>query len=185
MLADPNRQCRGFDCAKVAIKGLAALNDRRTPVAASLAAVAFIFAFVCQASAGYFPKRPTSARLKTFSGVLNDYGVGNDIGGFTLIAGSSVMHLYIGQSMRINGKLVTCKDPDLMGMNAGPMGCADWPSWLVLGTSYVTAKCWQDRRYVPEASFWFCDELDKAATLGRRDPAGVLKSISRTPPHKE
>ena len=149
------------------VRGLLTLNDRQGPVVASLAALGFIFAFVCPANAGYFPKCPAGAKLTTFSGVLNDYGVGNDIGGFTLNAGSDVMHFYIGQSIRINGKFVTCKDPDLMGVSAGPMGCTDWPPWLVLGTTYVTAKCWQDETYVPRVSFWFCDEIDKAATLGQ------------------
>jgi hypothetical protein len=161
------------------------MNDRHGLVVARLSALGFIFAFVCQANAGYFPKRPADARLTTFSGVLNDYGVGTDIGGFTLTAGSNVMHLYIGKSIRINGKFVTCKDPYLMGVNSGPMGCTDWPSWLVVGTTYVTARCWQDKTYVPEASFWFCDELDKAVTLGHRNSPSVLKSISPAPQDKE
>jgi hypothetical protein len=168
-----------------AVRGLLILNDRQKPVAASLAVLEFIFAFACPANAGYFPKRPAGAKLTIFSGVLNDYGVGIDIGEFTLTAGSNVMHFYIGQSMRINGKFVTCKDPDLMGVNAGPMGCTDWPPGLVLGTTYVTARCWQDKTYVPDASFWFCDELDKATTLGRQESPSVLNSTSPTPLSKE
>jgi hypothetical protein len=116
------------------------MNDRQARFVRILPSIAFVFAFTCQAAAGYFPERPAGAKLRTFSGVLNDYGMGNDQGGFSLTAGSKESEFYIGWPMHINGKVVTCKDPENMG-DTGPMGCTDWPSWLVERKTFVTARC--------------------------------------------
>jgi len=134
-----------------------------------LAGVAFVVAFTCQASAGYFPERPDHAKLRRFSGVLNDYGIGNDTGWFSLTTGSKELEFCIGTPMRMNGKVVTCMDPEQKGVKVDPIGdiCPDWPSWLVEGKTYVTATCWWDSGPPESGDFgWCCDEIDKAKKSG-------------------
>jgi len=132
-----------------------------------LGSIAFVFAFTCQAGAGYFPERPAHAKLRTFSRVLNDYGIGDDQGVFSLTTGSKELDFCTGSPMRMNGKVVTCMDPEQKGVRVDPINiCPDWPSWLVEGKTYVTATCWLDTDTDSGMTGWCCDEIDKAKKPG-------------------
>jgi hypothetical protein len=93
-----------------------------------------------QAIAGFFPSRPPDAPVQKFTGVIVEYGLGNDTGYFVLTIGRKSMDFYIGLPMRINGAIVRCQDPD--PDIASPGSCTDWPPSIVLGKSVVTATCW-------------------------------------------
>jgi hypothetical protein len=89
---------------------------------------------------GVFPSRPPDAPAQKFTGVIVEYGLGNDTGGFVLTIGGKSMDFYIGLPMRMNGAIVRCQDPD--PNIASPASCTDWPPSIVLGKSVVTATCW-------------------------------------------
>jgi hypothetical protein len=127
-----------------------------------------------QAIAGFFPSRPPDAPAQKFTGVIVEYGLGNDTGGFVLTIGGKSMDFYIGLPMRMNGAIVRCQDPD--PNIASPASCPDWPPSIVLGKSVVTATCWIEMfspdmalSYTPGMSAstpkptLFCDEIDSAS----------------------
>jgi len=113
--------------------------------------------FSSNAVAGYFPGRPSNASLQTFTGVIVDYGTGNDFGTFGLRIRGTDTSFYIGLPMTMNGSNVTCHDPSLEHSK----NCTDWPSAIVLGTTVVTATCWQASTFNPgTAAAEVCDEID-------------------------
>jgi hypothetical protein len=134
---------------------------------------AFVSALVSPAVAGFFPSRPPDVPLQKFTGVIVEYGYGNDTGNFVLTIGRKRMVFYIGLPMRMNGANVECQDPD--PALANPDSCPDWPSSIVLGKSVVTATCWMVM-FSPDMALsytpgmptstpkptWFCDEIDSA-----------------------
>jgi hypothetical protein len=135
------------------------MNARRSLLIRILVSIVFASALTGQASAGYFPSRPNGVALRHFTGVISDdYGIGNGIGGFTLIIGANPVWFYIGWPMQMNGKIVECHHPELKDQPG--YDCVDWPTELVLGKSVVTATCWSDRRFDPGKSTLFCDEID-------------------------
>jgi len=105
--------------------------------------------------AGYFPSRPLGVPLQYFTGVINKYGIGMGIGGFNLKIGQTQVAFNIGFAMKINGKVVNCRDSD----------CADWPSEIVEGASVVTATCWADADFEPGSPTLFCDEIVSAPAV--------------------
>jgi hypothetical protein len=86
------------------------MNVRRSLPIRILVIVVFVSTFTSQAIAGCFPGRAGAEKLTTFTGVLSDYGMGNDIGTFDLTGHSQVFD--IGLPMHMNGKVVTCSDPE-------------------------------------------------------------------------
>ena len=109
------------------------------------------------AIAGYSPSRPLDVPLQYFTGVISNYGIGMGIGGFDLMIGQTKLAFNIGLPMKINGKVVNCRDPD----------CADWPSEIAEGTSVVTATCWADMDYDPGSPTLFCDEINSAPVVSQ------------------
>jgi hypothetical protein len=132
----------------------------------------FFFALANPAIAGFFPSRPPGVPLQRFTGVIVEYGLGNDTGYFVLTIGRKRMGFYVGLPMRMNGAIVLCQDPDLAVTS--PAACMDWPSSIVLGKSVVTATCWTEM-FSPDMAMsygmqkpstrkptLFCDEIDSA-----------------------
>jgi hypothetical protein len=135
------------------------MNARRSLLIRILVSIELVSAFTSQASAGYFPSRPKGVALRHFTGVIgDDYGIGNGIGGFTLIIGTNPVWFYIGWPMEMNGKIVECHHPELNDQPGND--CVDWFTELVLGKSVVTTTCWSDRRFNRGRSTLFCDEID-------------------------
>jgi hypothetical protein len=109
--------------------------------------------------AGSYRSRPPGASLQCFTGVINHYSAGNDVGTFDLTLGGKTMTFYIGLPMTMNGRAVIgCQDSE----------CADWPSEIAEGKSVVTATCWPDTVFEPGTTNFFCDEIDSAPS--RQDP---------------
>jgi hypothetical protein len=147
------------------------MNAARSLLTRILASVVLVPALTSQAIAGFFPGRPPGATVQKFTGVIVEYGFGNDTGGFVLTIGGKRTDFYIGLPMRMNGAVVRCQDPD--PAIASPGSCTDWPSAIVLGKSVVTATCWtvmfspdMAMIYTPGMSTstpeptLFCDEID-------------------------
>jgi hypothetical protein len=83
-----------------------------------------------------FPQIPANARTHTVVGVLVDYGVGADAGGFTLKTRSGkTFNFAVGTKMMMNGVLVQCTAPD--------DNCPNWPRSIVLGLSRVKVTYWK------------------------------------------
>ena len=97
--------------------------------------VSALLASAGSAVAGYFASRPHGVVLQHFTGVINEYGLGNGNGSFTLIIRGSTKYFYIGLPMKMNGTVVLCHhpNPDVADWGA----CTDWPSKIVLGKSIV------------------------------------------------
>lgn len=130
------------------------------------------------AIAGFFPSRPPDVPLQRFTGVIVEYGLGNDTGYFVLTIRGKPMDFYVGLPMRMNGAIVTCQDPDPAVVTPG--SCMDWPSSILVGKSVVTATCWTEMfspdmalSYTPSMSTstpkptLFCDEIDSAPPASR------------------
>jgi hypothetical protein len=117
------------------------------------------------AIAGYFPSRPSGVQLQYFTGVINDYGLGNGTGSFDLTIGATRMDFYIGLPMKINGRIVQCQSPDPVSVQAG--FCTDWPPEIVEGTSVVTTTCWSDTDFEPGSPTLFCDEINSAPAVSQ------------------
>jgi hypothetical protein len=120
-----------------------------------LVSTSLVFALTASTIAGYFPSRALGVPLQYFTGVIINYSIGMGIGGFDLTMGQTKVAFNIGIPMKINGKVVNCRDPD----------CADWPSDIVEGTSVVTATCWADMDYDPGSPTLFCDEINSAPAV--------------------
>jgi hypothetical protein len=120
----------------------------------------FVSALTTPAIAGYFPSRPPGIPLQYFTGVINDYGLGNGTGSFSLTIGATTIDFYIGLPMKMNGNIVRCQshDPEVEFGS-----CTDWPSEIVEGESVVTATCWIDTEFKPGTSTLFCDEIESAS----------------------
>lgn len=68
-------------------------------------------------------------------GVLVDYGVGADAGGFDVkTSKGETINFAVGNKMMINGAHVQCTAPTYE--------CPNWPSSIVLGTSQVKVTYW-------------------------------------------
>jgi hypothetical protein len=117
------------------------------------------------AIAGYFPSRPPGVQLQYFTGVISNYSIGMGIGGFDLTIGQTKVAFNIGLPMKVNGKVVNCRDPD----------CADWPSEIVEGTSVVTATCWSDVDFEPGSPTLFCDEINSTPAVSQTTTADFAR----------
>ena len=131
------------------------MNSLRRIRLVILVSTSLAFAVTAPAIAGYFPSRPLGVQLQYFTGVISNYGIGMGIGGFDLTIGQTKVAFNIGLPMKINGKVVNCRNPD----------CADWPSDIVEGTSVATATCWADMDYDPDSPTLFCDEINSAPAV--------------------
>ncbi len=88
----------------------------------------------------FFPSRPAATPLHTETGVLADYGVGNDTGGFTVRWGN-VSHVFIlGFPLRLAGTLYRCLPMPTRVHDDGI--CKKWPVNVVLGKSKVRVTYW-------------------------------------------
>jgi hypothetical protein len=125
-----------------------------------LVSTSIVSSLIAPAIAGYFPSRPLGVPLQYFTGVISNYSIGMGIGGFDLTIGHTKVPFNIGLPMKINGKVVNCRDAD----------CADWPSEIVEGTSIVTATCWADMDYDPGSPTLFCDEINLAPAVSQTTP---------------
>jgi hypothetical protein len=153
------------------------MDDKRPLFLGILASIVFLFASATRAKAGCFPSRPAGGKLTTFTGVLTDYSIGNDVGVLVLTVGSKEMQFDLDGHIYMNGKEVLCKyagidDPEF---KADP-DCPDWPSWLVPGKTVVTATCWlttecsdcgqgmgipcSGHTWSVAEMEWACDEID-------------------------
>jgi hypothetical protein len=130
-------------------------------LAIMFSAAVLVSGLTTPAIAGYFPSRPPGVPLQYFTGVINDYGLGNGTGSFSLTIGATTMDFYVGLPMKMNGTIVRCQSPDLASVELG--FCKDWPSEIVEGTSVVTATCWVDTEFKPGTATLFCDEIDSAS----------------------
>ena len=128
---------------------------------AILVSTSLVSALTAPAIGGYFPSRPLGIPIQYFTGVISNYGVGMGIGGFALTIGQTKVAFNIGFPMKINGKVVNCRDPN----------CADWPPGIVEGTSVVTATCWADMDYDPGSPTLFCDEINSAPAVSQTTTA--------------
>jgi hypothetical protein len=87
-------------------------------------------------AAADFPYIPANARTHTVLGVLVDYGVGADAGGFAVKTPSGkTLRFAVGKKMMINGVLVQCTAPNYH--------CPNWPRSIVLGSSRVKVMYWK------------------------------------------
>jgi hypothetical protein len=87
-------------------------------------------------AASDFPQIPANARTHTVVGVLVDYGIGADAGGFAVKTPSGkTFNFAVGTNMRINGVLVQCTAPEY--------NCPNWPRSIVLGLSRVKVIYWK------------------------------------------
>jgi hypothetical protein len=127
------------------------MNAMRFLTSASIAGI-FILASAAAASAAYFPSAPSNAVLQTFTGILTDYGLGNDFGTFGLTINGSDTTFYVGLPMTMNGSRVTCHNP---AASASQALCTDWPAAIILGSSIVTATCWSDASFKPGSATMF------------------------------
>jgi hypothetical protein len=126
-----------------------------------LVSTLLVSALTAPAIAGYFPSRPVGVPVRYFTGVISNYSIGMGIGGFDLTIGQTKVAFNIGLPMKINSKVVNCRDPD----------CADWPPEIVEGTSLVTATCWSDMDFEPGSPTLFCDEINSAPAVSQTTTA--------------
>jgi len=86
-------------------------------------------------AATFFPQEPANAQTHTATGILTEYGVGMDSGGFSIqTSAGKTLNFAVGHNMMINGQLVQCTAPTY--------NCPNWPSTIVLGTSKVKVTYW-------------------------------------------
>ena len=136
----------------------AVMNAERSPQTLILLSIAFVAALASPLIAGSYRGRPPGASLQRFTGVINNYSAGNDVGTFDLTFGGKTMTFYIGLPMTMNRRpIVACPDS----------GCADWPPEIVEGKSVVTVTCWPDTTFDPGTTTFFCDEIDSASSSAR------------------
>jgi hypothetical protein len=134
------------------------MNPGQSPLIRILLNTALVAAIANPVIAGSYRSRPPGASLQYFTGVINNYSAGNDIGTFDLTVAGKTMTFYIGLPMTINGRaIVGCQDSE----------CADWPPEIVEGRSVVTATCWSDATFEPGTTTLFCDEIDSAVPEAR------------------
>lgn len=133
---------------------------------------------VTQANAApSFPQKPASAKTATAVGVLIDYGVGADSGGFDIKTSSGQdLNFAVGHDMMINGKLVQC---------TAPAACANWATTIVAGTSTVSVTYWKTTGENGN-SVLASSEIDLVATKSRhakenRTQNGSVKLSSVSP----
>jgi hypothetical protein len=92
------------------------------------------------AQAHFFPSRPPGAAVHRLSGILTDFGIGNDAGGFEIIAGKKKYELYVSADFQINGKRATCSQAPMPNQHPDPY--CKWPSNIVIGKTMVTTAYW-------------------------------------------
>jgi hypothetical protein len=110
-------------------------SSRRFFVSILGAALAAQMPSVVRAAAD-FPQIPANARTHTVVGVIVNYGVGADAGGFAIETPSGkIVRFAVGTNMMINGVLVRCTAPNY--------NCPHWPRSIVLGSSRVKVIYWE------------------------------------------
>ena len=89
----------------------------------------------------FFPSRPSGAKLRTITGKLEEFGIGNASGAVVIETGVKRAQLYTGANLRLDGKRVACDHPPSRGSKRSIL-CTSWPSNVVVGTTIVTATYW-------------------------------------------
>jgi hypothetical protein len=144
---------------------------KRLTIAAALTVAANIDGSASAAStqaaqAHFFPSRPHGAVLHQLTGILTEYGIGNDAGGFEVIAGKKKYEIYVSQGFRINGAPAPCGTIPGQGKLQDPF--CKWHSNIVLGKTMVKTAYWLQS--MPETSgiVMVANEFDTLATRKER-----------------
>lgn len=116
-------------------------------------------------SLAYFPLRPADARVRTYTGVIKNYALDKDFGGFDVVVDGKELGLHLSGRMLVDGERVACGQVDPGAANFAT--CDDVPSSIVLGKTTVTATCWHDYIFAERVtlqerpqSLVFCDRID-------------------------
>jgi len=107
--------------------------------------VTIALANLAQAEGGsFFPEQPGGVDLRKATGVLLDYGIGNSSGAFSIRgADGKVTDFFVGSSMQIDGKVVSCTIAPTRTFTPDPRLCNDWPSDIKLGSTEVVVSYWR------------------------------------------
>jgi hypothetical protein len=110
------------------------------------ACIGIILPLVCSYAddASFFPEGPKNQAVRTTTGVLVDYGIGNKSGSFLVRDNSGTeKSFYTSWPMNIGGKPVTCSVPPLDDYKPDSSLCKDWPNSIKLGKTRVEVYYWQ------------------------------------------
>ena len=79
------------------------------------------------------------------TGILINYGVGNDMGSFTVNVDDALKPLvfYIGWPIHINNMLVNCPHPPIDYFKPTVETCPDWPTDIIIGHTTVRVTFWK------------------------------------------
>jgi len=105
-------------------------------VIAFLAILTASVAVDAQEQQHFFPERPNVVKLRTESGILTSYGVGNDAGGFKVGDDSFAL----GYPLTINGVVYRCLPTPTRSQDDGE--CKKWPRSVRVGKSRVRVTYW-------------------------------------------
>lgn len=106
-------------------------------------------------AASFFPTRPASG-IQTLKGVLVDYGVGGDSGGFDIMTASGSVNIAVGANMKVNGVRLYCTIAP--SSTYTPLSCPDWPSNIIVGQTTVVVHYWQTT--LNGVSIYASDQID-------------------------
>jgi len=101
--------------------------------------------FASESNKAFFPDRPRAVKMMSATGVIEDFGIGNSLGGMTLKTGPTTTVYYVGANLKLNGRAVTCDHPPQAGRPKS-LFCEAWPENVRLRTSHVRVTFWQQMR---------------------------------------
>jgi hypothetical protein len=94
--------------------------------------------------ASFFPTRPSPVTLKTLTGTLVSYEIGNTAGQLAIKSGSVTTVFFVAlPPMTINGVKVKCPLPPMGNATPDPLICSDWPSTVIIGQSNMKVTYWK------------------------------------------
>ena len=94
-----------------------------------------------QSEQHFFPRRPVAAHMRTMTGILEEYGIGNASGSIRIKMKTATIDLYTAADVRLDGRIIACDHPPVSGQKRS-MFCPSWPSNVLIGKTVVTARYW-------------------------------------------
>lgn len=129
----------GSSLSGFAVKDLSTTRDvyMTAPWTAYFANASIATGYVTTGKAGFFPKRPADAVVKTISGVLVKYEITSASGSIGIADSKTgvTTAFYTGSPMQVENKNITCAKPQTPD-------CKDWPKSIVIGKTPVTVSYW-------------------------------------------